>query len=84
MYAIRSYYSSREDIAAPAEFVFDQLADFAAFEGLAADRGATITRRDKRDTPGRGMKWDVDFSFRGKPRAVAAEVVRYERSYNFV
>lgn len=71
--------SSREDLAAPAEFVFDQLADFGSFEALAMQRGAVITRRDKRDTPGRGLKWDVEFVFRGKPRAIAAEVTRYER-----
>ena len=72
-------FSSREDIAAPVEFVFDQLADFSAFEGAAVARGVEITRRDTRDTPGRGMKWDVAFRFRGKARAIAAEVARYDR-----
>ncbi|MBD3786977.1 MAG: SRPBCC family protein [Sphingomonadales bacterium] len=72
-------FSSREDIAAPAEFVFDQLADFSAFEEMAVARGVEIRRKDSRTSPGRGLKWEIAFSFRGKARKIDAEVTRYDR-----
>lgn len=72
-------FSSREDIAAPAEFVFDQLADFSGFEELAQARGVSLRRLDARTSPGRGLKWEIGFAFRGKPRVIEAEVARYDR-----
>lgn len=72
-------FSTREDIAAPAEFVFDQLADFAGFERAALRRGISLKRLDTRTTPGAGMSWDIGFRFRGKARQMITDIRRFER-----
>ncbi len=67
-------FSTNEDIEAPAEFVFAQLADFHSYERQALRRGADVRRLD--DGPYKvGSKWDVVFNFRGKERKVHANIV---------
>lgn len=72
-------FSSRVDIAAPAEFVFDQIADFASFEHAARRRGVSLRRIDALAVPGPGMSWEVGFHFRGRLRQLTAEIIRFER-----
>lgn len=76
-------FSSREDIAAPAEFVFDQLSDFTSFERAAIRRGARLRRLDTLAEPGAGMSWDVAFMMRSKPRQVIIDLRRFTRPESF-
>lgn len=72
-------FSTREDIEAPIESVFDMLCDFEGFERSAMRRGAEVQRVDRLTSPGIGMMWDVVFSMRGKMRQVQLEMTRFER-----
>jgi hypothetical protein len=72
-------FSSRTDIAAPIEFVFDQLADFAGFERAALRRGVELKRLDTLAQPGPGMSWDIGFRMRGKRRQIITDIRRYDR-----
>lgn len=72
-------FSSRVDIAAPAEFVFDQLADFSTFERAARRKGVSLRRTDTLAAPGAGTAWDIGFRFRGRLRQLNAEITRFER-----
>lgn len=60
--------TTRQDIEAPLDFVYDQMADFGQFERLAQARGAEVERLDKLVRPAPGMGWRLKFPFRGKPR----------------
>ena len=60
--------AAKYDIAAPAAFVFAQLADFAGWERAAMRRGADVMRTDTQQTVGPGMTWDTQFRYRNKDR----------------
>jgi uncharacterized protein YndB with AHSA1/START domain len=68
-------FSTKDDIEAPAAFVFAQISDFAALERQAMRRGASVRRIDQLPVPGAGSVWDVVFPFRGKDREVRIEIV---------
>lgn len=70
--------STREDIAVPADYVFECLSDFQSFEKAALRRGAEVERVDGDGPLGPGAKWRVNFSFRGKLREISVELVDYE------
>lgn len=72
-------FSNRVDVAAPAEFLFDQLADFSGFERAAKRRGISLQRLDQLARPGAGMSWDINFRMRGRARQLIAEIRRYDR-----
>ena len=57
-------FAAREDIEAPAEFVFDTLTDFEHFERAALRRGAGVVRKDG----AKGPAWQLAFAWRGKRR----------------
>lgn len=63
-------FSTKEDIEAPLEHVHAALADFDFWERAAMRRGADVTRTDKMTTPGPGMGWHVEFTYRGKLRKI--------------
>ena len=63
-------FSARQDIDAPAAFVFDAFADFNAWERAGLRRGAEVLRTDGASTTHVGMTWQVKFLFRGKKRVV--------------
>jgi hypothetical protein len=63
-------FSAKQDIEAPAEYVFAALSDFDAWERAAMRRGSDVERTDKLRTPGAGMAWKTSFLFRGKARQV--------------
>ncbi len=73
-------FSSREDVEVPAEFLFGQLTDFAAFERSAVRRGADVRRMTPAGAqPGVGTSWEVNFRWRGRARRmtlVVAEITR--------
>ncbi len=72
-------FSTTEDIAAPAEAVFDAFCDFASFERAAMRRGADVRRVDQMAAPGVGMAWHAAFDMRGKRRQIEVEMVTFDR-----
>lgn len=73
-------FSTRKDIGAPQDFVFDQFADFPSFERAAMRRGVRLNRLDALPAPAAGMSWDAAFHLRGKERQVVVDVRRFERA----
>ncbi|WP_299147031.1 SRPBCC family protein [uncultured Tateyamaria sp.] len=71
-------FSTREDIAAPIDQVFDALCDFEGFERQAMRRGADVQRIDPLTQPGVGMKWKTAFDMRGRRRDVDIEMARFD------
>jgi uncharacterized protein YndB with AHSA1/START domain len=61
-------FSTKQDIEAPAAFVFAALTDFEGWERAAMRRGADVARTDKMRQAGAGMSWHVAFQFRGRQR----------------
>lgn len=76
-------FSTREDIEAPIDFVFIKVTDFVGYERSALRRGADVKRLDTAAKVGIGAKWAVQFTFRGKPRSVQAEISSYEAPNGF-
>jgi len=72
-------FTSREDIEAPIEFVFDQVSDFASFERSVMRRGGDVERVAQGRDDGLGAKWHVQFMMRGVERDIKAEVVKADR-----
>jgi len=70
--------STREDIEAPIELVFEQLSDFDGFERAVLRRGAEVMRSDTLDVPGVGMSWRTAFKYRGKERKLHIELTEYQ------
>ncbi len=71
-------FSTREDIEAPAEVVFDAMSDFAAFERSAMRRGAEVSRVDRVADLGVGLTWSLRFPVRGKMRRAVCELEQYD------
>lgn len=71
-------FSSSEDIAAPIDFVFRQITDFAGFERSIMRRGADVERLKGGDAPVVGAKWRVTFRLRGTERTVKAELTEVD------
>jgi carbon monoxide dehydrogenase subunit G len=72
------HFSSRTDVEAPIEFVFQALSDFESWERAAMRRGAEVSRSDKLRLPGVGMSWHVRFTFRNKEREVDLRLIGLE------
>lgn len=71
-------FSTRGEINAPIEQVFDMLSDFHVYERNALRRGADVQRIDELTDQGVGMKWKVAFVFRGKPRKVEITLTEFD------
>lgn len=71
-------FSTREDIEAPIDYVFNQLSDFQSFERSALRRGADVQRVDSLNTLSIGMAWDIAFKMRGKMRELQMELTDYD------
>jgi len=67
-------FSTKEDIEAPIDYVFERVTDFQSFERSALRRGAEVQRADTLIAPGVGMAWDAVFQMRGKSRQVQIEL----------
>ena len=72
-------FSTREDIEAPVDAVFDMLSDFASFERAALRRGAEVQRTDQMRVPGVGMTWAAAFDLRGRKRELELELVTFDK-----
>lgn len=70
-------FSTREDIAAPTDHVFDRLSAFEHIRRAALRRGAEVARTDHLRTPGMGMTWNIGFDWRGKRRRAVVELTEY-------
>ncbi|MRU15101.1 SRPBCC family protein [Roseovarius sp. A21] len=72
-------FSTKEDVEAPIDFVFNEVSDFQAFERAALRRGAEIQRVDGLQAPGVGMSWRAQFKFRGRKREARIDITQYDR-----
>ncbi len=72
-------FSTKEDIEAPIEAVFDAVSQFAIFERAAIRRGADVQRVDALAEPGVGMSWDAQFKLRGRDRKLTVRVIEFEK-----
>ncbi|WP_342078412.1 SRPBCC family protein [Yoonia sp. SS1-5] len=70
-------FSTREDIEAPIEHVFERVSDFASFERRALRHGADIVRLDD-GAYQVGSGWDVSFTFRGRERRMHGELTEID------
>lgn len=71
-------FSTRQDIEAPIEYVFERASDFGGFERQALRRGIEIERTDDHAQNCTGMCWKANFVYRGKSRNVQAELTQYD------
>ncbi len=72
-------FSTRQDIQAPIEFVFERASDFSSFERQAMRRGIEIERENGADgPPAPGLRWNARFDWRGKPRRLKAELTGFD------
>ena len=72
-------FSTKEDIEAPIDAVFDMLCEFDQFERAAMRRGAEVQRVDNLSSPATGMKWQAAFDMRGKRRNIEIDMAKFER-----
>jgi hypothetical protein len=72
-------FSSKEDIEAPIEQVFDMLSEFEFFERSAIRRGVEVVRTDNHSAPAAGHSWHARFVLRGRTRDLDLNLVQYVR-----
>ncbi|WP_417261213.1 SRPBCC family protein [Celeribacter sp.] len=68
-------FSTRQDIEAPAEFVFEHFTDFEGLERQAMRRGIEVARKSTHQPRDVGAGWTLKVPFRGKIRDLDAEIV---------
>ncbi len=68
-------FSTKHDVGAPLDFVWQQVTDFEQYERMAMRRGAEVERVDHLRQPGVGTGWRLRFAFKGKPRRVLLRIV---------
>lgn len=72
--------TATEDIEAPLDRVFAELADFETLERQAMRRGIEVRRTGDHTAPAPGMGWHVTFQFRGKTRTAEIVLTEYAPS----
>jgi carbon monoxide dehydrogenase subunit G len=77
-------FSTKEDIEAPIDAVFEMLCDFEMFERAAMRRGAEVQRTDSKTDRGIGMSWRALFNLRGKRRQVDIEMTTFDQPNEIV
>tara|TARA_R110002073_G_scaffold178093_3_gene336567 strand:- start:1257 stop:1724 length:468 start_codon:yes stop_codon:yes gene_type:complete len=77
-------FSTKEDIGAPINAVFEMLCDFEGFERSAMRRGAEVQRVDNLTAPDVGMMWNAVFEMRGKRRELQIEMVTFDRPNDII
>ena len=70
-------FTSKQDIIAPADHVFRQLADFDFYESYAMRLGAQVERKDNYSRPQPGMCWNISGVLRGTARNVEITLDSY-------
>lgn len=71
-------FSTREDIEAPIEFVFERLSDFEGLERQAMRRGLEVQRKNPEVGRAVGAIWAMKVPFRGRLRDLTAEVKKLD------
>ncbi|WP_321365119.1 SRPBCC family protein [uncultured Celeribacter sp.] len=71
-------FSTRQDIEAPAEFVFEHITDFDGLERQAMRRGIDVKRKAATQPRDVGAGWTLKVPFRGKLRDLFAEIVEFD------
>jgi hypothetical protein len=71
-------FSTRQDIEAPAEFVFAQMTDFDGIERQAMRRGVEVQRKNPTQPRDVGAAWGVRAPFRGKWRDIDAHISEFD------
>ncbi|SPH25075.1 hypothetical protein DEA8626_04110 [Defluviimonas aquaemixtae] len=77
-------FSTREDIEAPADTVFDALSNFERFERAAIKRGADVARLDPLAEVAPGLGWSIRAPVRGRMRRVMCEMTGFDRPNGMV
>lgn len=72
-------FKTREDIAAPIDYVYARVTDFSGFERSALRRGIDVRRTDQNPVATEGSVWRIAFAFRGKQRKAEAKLTACER-----
>lgn len=71
-------FVAKEDIEAPIDQVFGEVADFEGFQRSAIRRGIKVVRLDSLTEPGPGMKWDSEFELRGRKREMTVTLADFD------
>lgn len=71
-------FSTRADIEAPIDFVFDRVTDFAGYERAALRRGAQVQRVDASSAARVGARWEASFVYRGRKRDLNVTVTELD------
>ncbi|MBU2889732.1 MULTISPECIES: SRPBCC family protein [Celeribacter] len=71
-------FSTRQDIEAPADFVFGHITDFEGLERQAMRRGIDFSRKSPTQPRGVGAGWTLKVPFRGKLRDLDAEITEFD------
>ncbi len=77
-------FSTKEDIEAPIDVVFEMLCDFEMFERGAMRRSAEVQWTDTKTVRGVGMMWRAMFNLWGKRRQVDIEMVTLDQPHEMV
>jgi len=77
-------FSTKEDIEAQIDAVFDMVCDFESFESAAMRRGTEVQRMDNMQVAGVGMGWRAAFNMRGKRRQVEIEMITFDKPNEIV
>ena len=67
--------TATHDIAAPVDFVFARANEFARFARVAQARGGKVQRHPPDPDAGRGLRFDVEYPFRGTLWPVELELL---------
>jgi hypothetical protein len=71
-------FSTRQDIEAPAEFVFAHISDFDGLERQAMRRGVEVERKLRSQPRDVGAAWVLRIPFRGKLRDIDAHISEFD------
>ena len=71
-------FSTRKDINAQIEDVFQVATDFSRYENKIKKRGVKIRRLGIKEPPEIGAEWEAKFRFRGRSRSLVVELVQFE------
>lgn len=75
-------FSSRRDVEAPPETVFESLSNFAVAERVARSRGIRVTRHP--GTPPEAARWTIEYRLRGRSRQLEAHVASFTPPEGFI
>ncbi len=76
-------FSTREDIDAPVETVYQAVTDFDGFERQILRRGVDLTRDERCPPDVTGARWKANFEWRGRPQNLDAELVSIEANEGY-